>query len=45
MGIKLDPYERDLMISVLEMRTGYSYEYLRSLTDEKLEKLYQERVG
>lgn len=42
---KLDPYERDLMISVLEMRTSYSYEYLRSLTDEKLVKLYQERVG
>jgi hypothetical protein len=43
--IKLDPFERDAMISVLEMRTNYSYAYLKSLSDEQLEKLYKERVG
>lgn len=33
------------MIGVLEMVTGYSYEYLKSLSDEQLEDLYKKRVG
>ncbi|WP_414635267.1 hypothetical protein [Bacillus sp. NTK034] len=33
------------MISVLEWRTNFSHEYLKSLTDEQLNKLYKERVG
>jgi uncharacterized protein YktA (UPF0223 family) len=35
---------RDEMISVLEMITRYSYAYLKSLSDEKLKKLYEERA-
>lgn len=42
---KLDKWERENMISVLEWRTNFSYQYLKSLTDEQLEKLYKERVG
>ncbi|MFE8704120.1 BH0509 family protein [Cytobacillus sp. FJAT-54145] len=45
MGIKLDGFERNNMISVLEWKTNFSYEYLKSLSDEALEKLYKERVG
>lgn len=43
--MKLDAFERNNMISVLEWRTNFSYEYLKSLTDEQLDKLYKERVG
>ena len=43
--VKLDSWERQNMISVLEWRTNFSYEYLNSLTDEQLDKLYRERVG
>ncbi|WNS74251.1 BH0509 family protein [Bacillus sp. DTU_2020_1000418_1_SI_GHA_SEK_038] len=43
--MKLDAWERENMISVLEWRTAYSREYLIKLTDEQLEKLYKERVG
>lgn len=43
--MKLDAWERANMISVLEWRTAYSYVYLKSLTDEQLDKLYKERVG
>lgn len=35
---------RDEMISVLCMVTGYSYEYLKSLTLEQVELLYKERA-
>lgn len=45
MDIKLDAWERDNMISVLEWRTNFSREYLRKLNDEQLDKLYKERVG
>ncbi len=45
MLIKLDAFERNNMISVLEWRTNFSFEYLKSLTDEQLDKLYKERVG
>ncbi len=45
MAIKLDGWERNNMISTLEWRTGYSYEYLKSLNDEQLDRLYKERVG
>ncbi|WP_412729260.1 BH0509 family protein [Cytobacillus praedii] len=43
--VKLDAWERDNMISVLEWRTAYSREYLRKLNDEQLDRLYKERVG
>jgi hypothetical protein len=43
--MKLDAWERNNMISVLEWKTQFSYEYLKSLTDEKLNELYKERVG
>ncbi len=43
--VNLDEWERNNMISVLEWRTSFSYEYLKSLTDEQLDKLYRERVG
>ncbi|WP_157684542.1 MULTISPECIES: BH0509 family protein [Cytobacillus] len=43
--MKLDAWERDNMISVLEWRTNFSREYLQKLTDEQLDKLYKERVG
>jgi hypothetical protein len=33
----------DEMIAVLEMITRYSYEYLKSLTYEELEKLFKEK--
>lgn len=36
---------KDEMIAVLEMVTGYSREYLKSLTPEQVELLYRERVG
>lgn len=35
---------RDEMISVLEMITNYSYHYLKSLTTEQLQKLYEDRA-
>ncbi len=41
---KLDAWERTTMIGVLEWRTRFSYEYLKSLSDEKLMELYQTRV-
>jgi hypothetical protein len=44
MAIKL-AWEKDNMISVLEWRTNFSREYLKSLSDEALNKLYKERVG
>jgi len=34
---------RDEMISILEMVTNYSYEYLKSLSPEALKKLYEEK--
>lgn len=34
---------RDEMISVLEMISNYSYEYLKSLSPEALKKLYEEK--
>ncbi|KAB2337633.1 BH0509 family protein [Cytobacillus depressus] len=43
--MKLDAWEREKMISVLEWRTGFLREYLITLSDEKLEELYKERVG
>jgi hypothetical protein len=43
--MKLDAWERENMISVIEWRTGYSREYLRKLTDEQLNSLYKEKVG
>lgn len=42
--VKLDAWERANIISILEWRTKFSYEYLKSLTDEQLDKLYMERV-
>jgi hypothetical protein len=33
----------DEMIAVLTMVTGYSYEYLKSLTYEELERLFKEK--
>lgn len=41
---KLDEFERNTMVSVLEWRTRFSYEYLKSLSDEELDDLYQKRV-
>ncbi len=41
---KLDEWERHNMISVLEWRTRFSYEYLKSLSDEELDEMYQKRV-
>lgn len=35
---------KDELISVLEMITKFSYEYLKSLSKEELEKLYKERA-
>lgn len=35
---------RDEMIAVLEIKTNYSYEYLKSLSPEALEKLYKEKA-
>jgi hypothetical protein len=35
----------DEMISILEMTTRYSYDYLRGLTTEQLTKLYEERTN
>lgn len=43
--MKLDAWERENMISVLEWRTKFSREYLVKLTDEQIDKLYKERVG
>ncbi len=42
--VKLDEFERHTMISVLEWRTRFSYEYLKSLSDKELDELYQKRV-
>jgi hypothetical protein len=42
---KLDAWEKDNMISILEWRTNFSREYLKSLTDIELDRLYKERVG
>lgn len=36
--------KRDEQISILEMVTQFSFEYLKSLNDEALERLYKERV-
>lgn len=36
---------KDDMIAVLTIKTGYSYEYLKSLTPEQVELIYRERVG
>lgn len=33
------------MISILDMVTGYSFEYLKSLTTGELVKLYDEKTG
>lgn len=41
----MNAQEKTNMIGILEMITGYSYIYLKSLSDEKLEQLYKERVG
>lgn len=35
---------KDELISVLEMITKFSYEYLKSLSIEELEKLHKERA-
>lgn len=35
---------KDEYISVLEMITKFSYEYLKSLSKEELEKIYRERA-
>lgn len=35
---------KDELITVLEMITKYSYEYLKSLSVEDLQKLYEDRV-
>lgn len=35
---------KDELISVLEMITKFSYEYLKSLSKEELEKIYKERA-
>lgn len=32
------------IIDELEMKTGYTFEYLRTLSDEKLQELYWERI-
>ncbi len=45
MAIKLDGWERNNMISTLEWRTGFRYEYLKSLKDEQLSRLLKEKVG
>ncbi|MEK5394106.1 hypothetical protein NSQ59_27780 [Margalitia sp. FSL K6-0131] len=37
--------ERQEMITVLELVSLYSYEYLKSLNDEKLVELYKEKQG
>jgi hypothetical protein len=34
---------KDELITILEMTTKYSYEYLKSLTVEKLQGMYEER--
>lgn len=36
---------KDELVSVLEMITLFSYEYLKSLPIEKLEQIYEERHG
>ena len=41
--MKLDPVHRLEIISELEIKTGYAFEYLNRLTDEELKKLYEER--
>lgn len=45
MEIKLVPAERENMITTIEWRTGYPYEYLKTLSDEQLDKLYKEKIG
>jgi hypothetical protein len=35
----------DEMRAILKMVTGYSFEYLQSLSKEQIEKLYQERAN
>jgi hypothetical protein len=42
--VKLDAWERENMVSVLEWRTRFSYEYLKSLPDKELNELYEKRV-
>lgn len=34
---------KDELIFILEFRTQFSYEYLKSLSVEQLQKLYEER--
>lgn len=41
----MNAQEKTNMIGVLEMVTGYSYIYLKNLSDEKLQELYKQRVG
>ena len=38
-----DPQARMEIIGELELKTGYSWEYLKSLPDEKLLELLKER--
>jgi hypothetical protein len=45
MADKIEPQERENMIHVLEWKTNYTYDALNKLTDEQLNKLYNERVG
>lgn len=35
--------EKQELISVLELITNYSYEYLKSLDEEELQKLYDDK--
>jgi hypothetical protein len=43
-GNKLDAFERENMIGVLEWRIGWSYEALKMLNNDQLLKLWKERV-
>jgi hypothetical protein len=42
-SLKLDPLARMEIIAELQMKTKYAWEYLKSLTDEKLIELLKER--
>lgn len=42
-NLKLDPLAKMEIISELELKTKYSWEYLKSLSDEKLLELLKER--
>ncbi|TCP32162.1 hypothetical protein EV207_101140 [Scopulibacillus darangshiensis] len=39
------PSEREQMIEILTMLSGYAKEYWEKQTDEKLEQEYQERLN